>query len=197
MYKWRHPYFGNRGISERVQREYGVGYDKRSRAATLPWFNADGTLANVKYRRTDSKIFWYAKNAVPVSRLLYGIDIVYRKRAKTAVICEGESDVLSFAEAGISAVGIGGSVFNAIKADLIVKSPIERLIIGTDNDNVGRKIRDDIVAHLAGKIDLAEISWDERYKDANDVLVRGSIEELRTYVEQAKSIGFTFFTLEM
>lgn len=197
MYKWRHPYFDNRGIPERVQRDYGVGYDKRSRAVTLPWFNADGTLANVKYRRTDSKIFWYAKNAVPVSRLLYGIDIVYRKRAKTAVICEGESDVLSFAEAGISAVGIGGSAFTDCKADLIVKSPIERLIIGCDNDRVGRKISDDIVAKLAGKIELAEISWDERYKDANDVLVRGSIEELRTYVEQAKSIGFTFFTLEM
>jgi 5S rRNA maturation endonuclease (ribonuclease M5) len=200
-YKFRHPYFGKRGISERVQREYGVGYDKRSRAVTLPWFNADGTLANVKYRKVDSKIFWYlssAKNAVPIARLLYGIDVIYKKRAKIAAIVEGESDVLSFSEAGIPAIGIGGSAFTDYKADLIVRSPIERLIIATDNDRIGRKIRDDIVAKLAGKIELTEITWPDRYKDANDVLVNGEgTEELRTYVEQAKNIGFEIFTLKM
>jgi DNA primase len=195
-YKFRHPYFGKRGISEKVQRLYNVGYDKRTKSITLPWYNADQTLANVKYRRTDSKIFWYTKDAVPISRLLYGINVIYAQRAKTSVICEGESDALSFAEAGIPAIGIGGSSFNTTKADLIVRSPIERLIIGTDNDVVGRKIRDDIVASLAGRIELAEITWPERYKDANDVLVNGEgNEELHSYVDEAKSIGMVNFTL--
>ena len=192
-FRYRHPFFGRRGISERVQRMYRIGYDKRTKAVTIPWFNASSLLDNIKYRKTEDKRFWYAKNAVPVRYCLFGIDHIYRLRSEVAVLCESESDVLSFAEAGITSIGIGGSAFTDEKVEMIQRSPIERLIIGTDNDAVGRKLRDDIVGKLNGKVELAEITWPDRYKDANDVLVHGEgIEELRTYVEQAKNIEITF-----
>jgi DNA primase len=196
-YKFRHPYLSQRGISEAVQRMFRIGYDKRSKAVTIPWFTADGKLANVKYRRTDSKIFWYAKGGMPLRGLIFGMDQIYKYGIKKAVIVESEIDAMYIYTAFpglvpiIGGIAIGGSAFTQEKADLIKRSPIEKLLLATDNDAVGQKIREEVKRKLAGSVALADVEIPERYKDVNDIK---DLEELKTCLSLNKSSKFKIFS---
>lgn len=184
-YKFRHPYLERRGISEAVQRMFKIGYDKRSKAVTIPWFDQAGRLANVKYRRTDSKIFWYYKGGKPLRDLIFGINHIYARRDRQAVLVEGEVDALYLWTAGIPAIAIGGSAFTDEKADVIIRSPIERLLIATDNDAVGLRIRNEVKKKMTGSIDLEDVILPEQYKDVNNIC---SIEELRKIMVNTTSV---------
>lgn len=168
-YRFRHPYLARRGIAEEVQRKMRIGYCKRSNAVTIPWFLPDGRLANVKYRRTDSKVFWYYSGGWPLRSLLYGIERVYKNRTRQAVLVEGEIDAMYCMAAGWPAIAIGGSAFTDEKAELIARSPLESVIIATDNDEVGGKIRDEVLRKLCGAIDLEIAEIPVEHKDVNDV----------------------------
>jgi len=187
--KFRSPYLESRGISEEIQRLYNVGYDRQRRAVTFPWILADDKrLGNVKYRKTTDKAFFYAKGGMPIRSMVYGINLAYRLRVKTAVICEAEIDGMSASMAGTLGLAIGGANFTDAQADLIKKSPIERIIIGTDNDNAGRAVRDAIVRKLTGYCELADVIYPSECKDTNDILrVKGVSELQRTFKDAIKT----------
>ncbi|MCU6709302.1 toprim domain-containing protein [Paenibacillus sp. J5C_2022] len=174
QYRWRSPYLGRRGITEPVQQLMRIGYDKRTKAVTIPWFNLDGSLGNVKYRKVSGKAFWYAKNARPIREMLYGINIVYGRRITKVAIVEGEVDALTLMTHGIFAIATGGTAFTAAKAELILRSPIEELTIYRDNDGPGRAWRNRIVDELAGKIDVRLALVPARFgKDVNEAVMNG------------------------
>jgi DNA primase len=150
----------------------GVLYDSQGKAAVIPWYGADGRLANVKYRKTYGKTFWYLKGGRPIRELLYGINDV----GKTAVICEAEIDAMSWMEAGYSAVAVGGASFNSWKRDVILRSPIEELIIATDNDKAGGKLRREIEAMMRGHVRLRHAYVGGEFKDANEALMKYGAE---------------------
>ncbi|MRX54649.1 DNA primase [Bacillus idriensis] len=194
-YKLRHPYLGKRGISEQIQRLANVGYSRQHDAVTLPWFLPDGRLANVKYRKTRGKAFFYEKGAWPIRELIYGIDIVYSRKVKRAVVCEAEIDALSWMTSGYMAVAVGGSSFNRRKAEILAASPLEEIVVIADNDKAGGKLRDQIVEEMRGKMAVKVGAIDARYKDANEVLVSGGVETLRKAVEMAEvSVSVRGFT---
>jgi hypothetical protein len=179
-YRFRSPYLGGRGISESVQRLMTVGYDRKRHAVTLPWFNADGSLGNVKYRRTDSKTFWYQRGGRPIREMIYGIHIAYKQRIRRAAIVEAEVDALTLMSAGIFAVATGGTAFTAAKRDLILRSPIEELTLIRDNDSAGRAWRNRIVAELSGKIELRIALVPTEHKDVNEWANSCSLNPLTT-----------------
>jgi DNA primase len=168
---YRHPYLGKRGISEEVQRVMRIGYCRTSKSVTIPWFTPDGKLANIKFRKASKteKTFWYIKGGIPLRHLVYGIDVIYRNNVKESVIVEGEVDAMYLMTAGIPAIATGGSAFTKEKAELIIKSPIERLYICADNDDVGRKLHESIVDVLNGYTELYKFNLPIRYKDVNEV----------------------------
>ncbi|MGM0904212.1 MAG: toprim domain-containing protein [Bacillota bacterium] len=176
-------YLQSRGISEGVQRQMGVRYDRKSRAVVIPWGRA-----TVKFRTDYGKTFWYYRGGEPIRNLVYGIE----RAGPTAVLCEAEIDAMSFMEAGYTAVAVGGASFNDVKRDVILRSPIEELIIATDNDKVGGKLRTEIEQSLRGylRIRVAKLPGD--VKDANEALVKYGSAALRQAVEQ--SVGFGFRT---
>ena len=92
----------------------------------------------IRQRYGIESVHWYAKGGVPVRELIYGLDVVYRQRAAVAVITEAEIDAMSaaMAVAGESYIGIatGGSKFSREKAELLMRSPLERLIVASDNE---------------------------------------------------------------
>ncbi|TCM89654.1 DNA primase [Paenibacillus sp. BK033] len=167
-YRFRHTYLEKRGITEEVQRVLQIGYDRDRQAVTLPWMNPDGSIGNVKYRRVDSKAFWYAKGARPIREMLYGIHLAYKQRIKRAFIVEAEIDALSLMSAGIYAVATGGAAFNAAKRDLLLRSPIEEVVLLRDNDAAGRTWRNRIIAELGGKMDVEIALVPRTYKDVNE-----------------------------
>jgi len=167
-YKFRSPYLGGRGISEGVQRLLGVGYDRQRRAVTIPWFNPDGTLGNVKYRKIEGKAFWYEKGARPIREMIYGINVIYQRRITRAAIVEAEVDAMTLMSAGIPAIATGGTAFNEAKRGLILRSPIEELTLFRDNDTAGETWEGVLNRELCRKLDLRIASVNPLFKDVND-----------------------------
>lgn len=164
------PYLTMRGISPDVQREFGVGYGAEHPGFTaLPWHSPEGRLANIKYRSTSGKRFFYEKGATPVRTLVYGLDIINRTCAGTAVLCEGEIDAMSWATAGIPAIACGGSSISNEQIDAIKRSSIRRMLLGGDNDPAGQRLNKEIKRRLAGHVELYDVDYGA-YNDANDVL---------------------------
>ncbi|WP_353854749.1 toprim domain-containing protein [Bacillus sp. Bos-x628] len=181
-------YLTNRGISEEVQRKAGVGIDGLT--VVIPWRLHNNRLANVKYRSTHNKAFWYAKGGLPIRELVYGIETVYEDRAKIAVLSEAEIDALSWRTAGFCGIATGGSKFSSEKADILSQSPIEHLIVITDNDSAGEKLRKEVELKMRGKVRLAHGYITEGYKDANDLLMAEGEDALKRVVDRAEVVGF-------
>lgn len=180
-YMFRHSYLRNRGISEPVQQLMDVGYDRGRKAITMPWRLPDGKLANIKYRRINTKIFWYEPDGLLIRDLVYGIDVIYKKRLKYAVLCEAEIDAMSFMSAGVPAIAIGCSSITEEKAELIRKSPLETLYIATDNDKPGNKLRAACWRRLDSYLKIIDVNIPLNYKDANEAHVKG--ENIEKYLQ--------------
>lgn len=183
-YKFRHPYLGGRGITEPVQRLCNVGYDKRSKAVTIPLFNPDGTLGNVKYRKVGEKTFWYAAGGRPIREMLFGINVIYSRRIKRAAIVEAEIDAMTLMSAGIPAVATLGAHISQEKTEQIRRSPIEELILIRDNDKAGRKWQRQVIEALRQDISLSIVTVNRRYKDVNEA----GIDNMKTYFTRERRI---------
>jgi DNA primase len=177
-------YLKNRGISERIQRQMGVLYDRESKAAVIPWRSANKCLENVKFRTVYGKTFWYHKGGRPIRELVYGIDRAH----PTTIICEAEIDALSWMGAGYAAVAVGGASFNTWKRDVILRSPIEELIIATDNDKAGGKLRREIEEAMKGPVRVRQAYVRADCKDANEALVKYGVNSLRESVEKSEGV---------
>jgi phage/plasmid primase-like uncharacterized protein len=182
-------YLTRRGITEKVQRYLQTGYDTSNRTVVIPWYDTNGKLANVKYRKTFGKVFFYEKGAVPIRNLVYGLNNVYASRATTAVLTEAEIDAMSVMSSGarLHGLALGGANFTDYQRDLIVRSPIKRLVILADNDKAGGKLRDQVVEKLRGRCELA-VADINTYKDANEVLTKEGPECLRETIQGAKAV---------
>ncbi|AZU61023.1 toprim domain-containing protein [Neobacillus mesonae] len=192
-YVENYEYLKSRGISERVQRQMGVLYCPQQRAAVIPWRLANKRLANVKFRTVYGKIFWYYKGAQPIRELVYGLEFAQ----PTTVICEAEVDAMSWMEAGYAAIAVGGASFGEAKRDLILRTPIEELIIATDNDKAGGKLRAEIEAAMRGHVRLRHayvcggVSEEKQggAKDANRALELYGVDSLRKAAEQSDVVS--------
>jgi 5S rRNA maturation endonuclease (ribonuclease M5) len=189
-FRYRHPYLTGRGVDERVQRLMGVGYSKDSEAVTLPWRLANGQLANVKFRKTSGKAFWYAKGGVAIRDLIYGIDVLYRRKPSVALITEAEIDALTGMSCGYASVATGGSAFNRTKADLLIRAPVDEYVIATDNDAAGRKLRSEIEKALRGYKRLSYVNLAD-VKDVNELRVKHGIEAVRNVIDRRITVNNT------
>lgn len=172
-YKYKHGYLTGRGISERVQRMMRIGYDPTHNCIVIPWLDQKQNIANCKFRAVRGKVFWYAKDALPIKHLVYGIDCVYAVKAKRVAICEAEIDALTWMTWGVPAIAVGGVSFNDKQADIIARSPIEDLIISSDNDKDGNKLREAVISKLGAYKNLYDVEYPLGFKDANEMLQAG------------------------
>jgi DNA primase len=186
-----YTYLMKRGISERVQRQMGVLYNAEQKAAVIPWHLPSSGLANIKYRKTYGKTFWYEKGGRPIRELVYGIE----RAGPTTVICEAEIDAMSWMEAGYSAVAVGGASFNGWKRDVLLRSPIEELVIATDNDKAGGKLRREIEVAMKGHVRVRHAYVRADCKDANEALVKYGGDTLMESVEKSEGVSFMYVNL--
>lgn len=185
-YMFRHPYLTRRGISEKVQRLMRVGYDRTTNAVTMPWFAPDGRLVVVKYRKVDPKVFWYHRGGRPIRECVYGIDVVYRARAKTVVLTEAEIDAMTAMTAGYPAIAVGGASISREQAEQIIRSPVERVIVAADNDDTGKKLLRKAVEYFGCILDVFAVDWDGyETKDLNEFLACYGEQETRKFIEKS------------
>lgn len=178
------PYLSKRGISSEVQTQAGVGKTRYAGFVGLPWHTPDGRLANVKYRATRGKTFFYEKEATPISTLVYGADL-YVKDSADLVVCEAEIDALSWRTAGFNAVAVGGVAFTDKQASIIERLPAKRLLLAGDNDKAGQRFNARIAQRMRTRpLALVQLASAD-CKDANDVLCKYGMVALREAVTDA------------
>lgn len=191
------PYLQTRGISDEVQRLFAVGYSDSAPGFTaIPWYTPDGKLANVKYRSTRGKEFFYVKGATPIADLVYGLDVINERGETTAVLCEGEIDVMSWRTAGVPAIAVGSASISPSQVDAIMRSSLRELLLGGDNDEAGQRLNARAERVLLGKLRIKLVNYG-RYKDANEVLLEAGADELRSKSNSAatKSALLDFTTI--
>ncbi|MNV66650.1 DNA primase [compost metagenome] len=122
----------------------------------------------MKYRSSWDKRFWYAKGGHSIRDLIYGMDVVYQHGIKRVAIVEAEVDALTLWSLGIPAIATGGAAFNDKKRDMILRSPIEEIVIIRDNDKAGRAWRNMVVEAFKGKLSVGMALVPRGYKDVNE-----------------------------
>lgn len=186
QYAFRHPYLGKRGVSEKVQKAFKVGFDKKANAVSLAWFDVKGNIINIKFRSVKSKIFFYYPNGQPIRNHIYGMHFVYKMNLEKVFIVESEIDALYLWSNGFPAIALGGSNISDAQRKLILRSPIKTLVIATDNDRVGEEIKERLMTDLVGYKELHSITFPENAKDVNDL----SPEQLKTIASNTKPVYF-------
>jgi DNA primase len=169
QYGFRSPYLAGRGISEKVQSAFKIGYDKASKAVAFAWMDVKGQLINVKFRSVKSKVFFYYPDGQAIKDHIYGMHFIYKMNCEKVFIVESEIDALYLWSHGFPAIALGNSKFNENRKKLLLRSPIKQLVIATDNDAVGKEVRAKILKALIGYKELHDITWPDGVKDINEL----------------------------
>lgn len=133
----------------------------------------DGELVNIKFRGPE-KSFKLAKDA---ELILYNLDAI--KGEKKAIIVEGEIDCLTLHECGIYpvvSVPNGTPPNGKFRLEYMDNcwqyfTDKEEVIIATDNDTVGRKLRDELARRI-GVEKCKQVLFPEGCKDPNEILTK-------------------------
>lgn len=153
----------------------------------IPWRDHQGNVLNIKYRHKERKDFWYTKSGTKVKHLVYGIDTVINRGITKAVVCEAEIDAMTWQSIGVYAIALGGSHINDTQADKIIASGLTDIILGGDNDEVGRefnkKVRDKLEMYMT--IHTINYSDFDDCKDVNDLGTR-RLKKVRINKESLK-----------
>lgn len=174
----------SRGISLSTAQRMMITGIKTSRGNDAIEFNYydHGELINIKTRQISEKAFAQVKDA---KLIWYNIDAFDTN--DSIVITEGEMDVLSLTEAGISnCVSVPGGASNLDFFDGNDYDHIESFILATDNDAPGRRMRDGLIQKL-GDYRCKTVDWKD-CKDANEYLQKYGEEDLRRAIKEAKPV---------
>ncbi len=164
------------------------GYEAGNHTAIVFPYYRGGKLVNIKYRAA-LKNFRLHKDA---ELIFFGLDGV--KSREDVVICEGELDCLALYEAGITnAISVpNGASRGTLQLDYVDNcweqlKDKKSFTICTDDDEPGRKLRDELVRRL-GKERCLLVTYPEGCKDSNEVLLRYDGDTLRNMVRSAQPL---------
>jgi DNA primase len=101
---------------------------------------------------------------------------------------------MSWETAGYSAIAVGGASFSESQRDIIIRSGIEELVIATDNDKMGEKLRKEVAKSLNGYVRLKHARI-VGAKDANEILVKAGVEALKEAITKAETSRSMFVNL--
>lgn len=155
-----------RGISQGVQALLDIR-DTEHKACAFLWKNGRSEIQSIKYRKTDSKIFFYERNGQRLNTLLYGYDVMSQMKASTVAITEAEIDALSWWEYGRAAVALGGASMSNAQIDLLKRAGIQNVILSFDNDKAGEKLKEAVKGKLSPFFKIYEVILSD-CKDVNE-----------------------------
>lgn len=189
-------YLRSRGISEKIQRAFHIGLDKKNNRCVIPY-----TEDFCNKRELDKNIKdKYNKTSTTIRYTEQEIKIDEKKRYKSksfeapifnikalesyepCFITEGEIDALSLIELGFNALALGGKgnrrkIINKIK-ELGIEMPI---IYFADNDHAGLQAAESIEKEFKAEnldIIIFSLKEDENFsevKDVNEALIKDRV----------------------
>jgi twinkle protein len=179
-------YFTGRGISQETlnkmrvysDRQYIPAHEKECECICFPYFR-DGELVNIKFRGPQ-KSFSVVKGAELV---FYNYEII--STVNEIVIVEGEIDLLSCVECGITnVISVPNGAANTEYLDNCIDLfDGKTIIICVDNDAAGITLRNELIRRFGAEhcstVNLCE------YKDANEYLQNCGGHELHNRIKEA------------
>ncbi len=171
-------YLLDRGVTEKTQLLFNCGLSDNGDAVVIPWHDKAGRIVNCKYRKIDSKAFWYSSGGQPVKNHIYGLYYVldlFRELGSLELerppvyLVESEIDALYLWSLGYCAIAFGGSSMSREQKELLLPLAGNRLILATDNDEVGKKFRKVLNRELGGHFQIKETVMPDGYKDINEL----------------------------
>jgi DNA primase len=172
-FKQYHPYFAERGISEKVAEAFDLGFDEFHNSVVLPLFDRKGKCIMLIKRSITEHVYHNTSGASKTDSL-YGIHMIYRKLAQLVntayvFVVEGPFDVLKMWQAGYPAVGIMQASISEFQVELIRKLPFSKVVIATDNDEAGRHVAFQLAAKLSEHKEIYMLKYPKGCKDAGDM----------------------------
>ncbi|CDQ21721.1 toprim domain-containing protein [Halobacillus karajensis] len=185
-------YLEGRGIGEEIQKKFVVGFDKSSNAVAFFWRDAfTGKVVNIKFRSIKSKQFFYVRGGQKVSNHVFALYNVIQEKYSKVYVVESETDALYLWQHNIPAIALGGSYLSPEQKRKILRSGIETLVLATDDDKAGKRIKSSIIAELGGYVELLEVDLPEYAGDINDV----KKEDIKNVTESERPVTPTFTLL--
>lgn len=179
-YRWTHPYWKKRGITnEYIINLFDLGYDKQTECITMPVRDKDGNCLFVARRSVKTKFFNYPEG---VTKPLYGLYEFYEHqhwskaqlnsrewgiKSYEIIVCESMIDALTCWQYGSYAVALNG-LGNELQFKQLRDLPCRKLILATDNDDAGMRARERISKNVSNKI-LTQYIFPKDKKDINDL----------------------------
>ncbi|MFT9495849.1 CHC2 zinc finger domain-containing protein [Anaerosolibacter sp.] len=182
-------YLSLRKISKRTIDYAGVKQDKDGNIA-FEFKNQDGVLMLVKYRPArklkDGENKTWCQKDKDTAPILYGMNKI--DPSKPLLICEGEIDRLSAIEAGFyNAVSVpfGAGNYSWIEYNWNWLEQFEKIIIWSDADAAGEKMRKEVIPRL-GEYRCYYVK--SQHKDINIHLYRDGKESVLKAIDDAKEV---------
>ena len=171
-YRYYHPYWTKRGITEDWLIElFDLGYDMSMKCITFPNRDAKGRCLFVAKRSIDSKWFNYPKD---VEKPLYGlyelsnvIDFRRGLHKNHIYITESMIDCLLLWQAGKYAVALNGTGSES-QIRILNSLPVRHYVLATDNDRAGLRARGVLSKALSRKL-ITEVNFPPEIKDIGDL----------------------------
>ena len=187
-------WFKGRGISQQTLKDLNVSEGPEYMPQTNKEENTikfnymmGGELINIKYRdgRKNFKLYKGAE------KIFYNIDSIVGH--SFCVIVEGEIDVLSLHEAGISNVisvpngaTLGNNNLDYLDNCIDYFSDKDKIIIAVDQDEPGQALRQELIRRLGAEVCYTS-SFDD-CKDANEYLLKHGKEKLIYTIQNSKPV---------
>lgn len=187
-------YLTGRGISEEVIKKYQITVQTSSpNILVFPFFDEKGKLQFVKYRKTDydkekdSNKEWCEANTKPI---LFGM-FQCNDKFDRLIMTEGQLDSLSVATAGYenaTSVPTGAKGFTWVPYCWDWISRFDEIIIFGDYEKGHISLLDELKIRLKSKIKHVREEDYKDCKDANEILQKYGVGQIRKCIENAKAV---------
>lgn len=174
-YRWTHPYWAKRGITDdSIIELFDLGYDKSTQSITFPVRDIEGNCLFVARRSVRTKYFNYPRG---VQKPLYGLYELYNWSKYSdvvmnvgsvgeVIVCESMIDCILLWQEGHYALALNG-LGNDLQMQQLRDLPCRRIIFATDNDDAGYNARLHIRKAVNNKL-ISEIQFPKDVKDIGE-----------------------------
>lgn len=175
---WNMRFFED-GISPRVQKLFGVGYDVASNRITVPWHTTKGELCGVMGRLNfddSEKPKWFPLIPFSKALVLYGFSENYKYILENETIYIGESEkfVLQLATMGYrNAVALGGSNITEKQIQHIMSTNPKKIVLCWD-EGLGKDVIKNNITKFKNFLKFKEFELCVALDSKNEYLPKGS-----------------------
>lgn len=180
-YRYTHPYWSKRGITdENIIELFDLGYSPKEKMITFPVRDVQGRCVFVAKRSIRTKFFTYPSGVKKPLYGLYELKVAFDNDSFEELwVCESMIDCVLLWEFGYYAVALNG-LGNQLQMKQLNELPCKTLILATDNDKAGLDARNKIKKAVHGKL-IKEVHFPDDVKDIGE-LTDDELEHIEDWV---------------